>query len=117
MYPLRYISSRVKNSDCKKQLRVSLEKWSLMLINNFYLANKSSCVDWYAVGARKNGIYAVSDKTGFIHHVYCDFSSEPNFAWTLVTSFSLENKDLFKSNPFSKDDPISEHEPNWKKYR
>eukprot|EP00795_Rhopilema_esculentum_P005336 gene5336-507_t len=80
-------------------------------------AKKSSCVSWYAVGARKNGIYAISDETGLIHHVYCDFSSEPNFAWTLVTSFSLENNNQFKSNPFYNNDPISEHEPNWKKYR
>ena len=73
-------------------------------------------MDWYLVGARKNGIYAING-SGLIHHVYCDFSSEPNFVWTLVTSFSLENNDLFKNKPLYDNYPISEYEPNWNSYR
>ncbi|XP_065051844.1 uncharacterized protein LOC135681343 [Rhopilema esculentum] len=81
-----------------------------------YQANKTSCVDWYRIGARNNGIYAING-TGLIHHVYCDFSSEPNFVWTLVTSFSLANNYLFKNKPLYDNDPISEYEPNWNSYR
>ena len=29
-------------------------------------------------------------------HFFCDFDSEPGFAWNLIQSFSLSNKDLFK---------------------
>ncbi|XP_065051798.1 uncharacterized protein LOC135681285 isoform X5 [Rhopilema esculentum] len=81
-----------------------------------YQANKTSCVHWYRIGARNNGIYAING-TGLIHHVYCDFSSEPNFVWTLVTSFSLANNYLFKNKPLYDNDPISEYEPNWNSYR
>ncbi|XP_065051699.1 uncharacterized protein LOC135681253 [Rhopilema esculentum] len=120
------LSGEVKEMHCGQALLgryVSVLSESPVLLHlqvcelEVYQAKKSSCVSWYAVGARKNGIYAISDETGLIHHVYCDFSSEPNFAWTLVTSFSLENNNQFKSNPFYNNDPISEHEPNWKKYR
>ena len=50
--------------------------------------------------------------------VYCDFSSEPGFVWTLIQSQSLANKALFQFKPFYlTDEPISEDVPNWDAYR
>ena len=50
--------------------------------------------------------------------VYCDFSSEPGFVWTLIQSQSLANKASFRFKPFYlTDEPISEDVPNWDAYR
>ncbi|XP_065051740.1 uncharacterized protein LOC135681285 isoform X1 [Rhopilema esculentum] len=122
------VSGEVKEMHCGQPLlgryvsvfidrEENLQVCELEVYQGVSLANKISCVDWYRVGAKNNGIYAISDKTGLIHHVYCDFSSEPNFVWTLVTSFSLANNYLFKNKPLYENDPISEYEPNWNSYR
>lgn len=50
--------------------------------------------------------------------MYCDFSSEPGWAWTLVMSQSLSSrskafaKDSFLRGPFK-----NQQYPNWEKYR
>ena len=51
--------------------------------------------------------------------MYCDFSSEPGWIWTLVISQSFANREMpeFKSTPFFEDSPVSEDNPNWKAYR
>ena len=41
-------------------------------------------------GKHKNGVYQILNRTKNILYVYCDFSSEPGAAWTLVQSYSLE---------------------------
>ena len=50
---------------------------------------------------------------------YCDLSSEPGAAWTLVMSWSLANKDLpqIKSKAFTQDAPVNHNTPNWYSYR
>ena len=50
---------------------------------------------------------------------YCDLSSEPGAAWTLVMSWNLKSKDLpnFKSKTFLQDAPINHDTPNWDAYR
>ena len=44
--------------------------------------------------------------------VYCDLTSEPNFIWTLVESFSLENVGQFQFLPSFKPDSIAINEEN-----
>ena len=61
-----------------------------------------SCQDYKAAGVDKSGLYKIIDNTNLTLQVFCDFSSEPGFAWNLVESFSLSNKDLFQVNILNK---------------
>ena len=76
----------------------------------------SSCLDFYRDGTRRNGQYDIVDQAGTPFKVFCDFESEDSLAWTLVASFSLLNKSLFQ-DPFFKDRPRNESNPNWVNYR
>ena len=44
---------------------------------------------------------------------YCDFTSEAGKAWTLIESFSLSNKEIYKNNPFYHDFPRNENSFKW----
>ncbi|XP_022781730.1 uncharacterized protein LOC111322809 [Stylophora pistillata] len=50
--------------------------------------------------------------------VFCDFNSEPEFAWNLIESFSLSNKSRFQKDIVLYDDyqAISGDAPNWHAY-
>ena len=78
-----------------------------------------SCLDHLKFGNKENGFYSVSDETGDGFTVYCDFTSEPGSAWTLVTSWALKNKDMpnFRSLTFKADAPVNENSPNMQAYR
>ena len=78
-----------------------------------------SCIDHLRVGAKTNGFYSVAGENGETLSVYCDFESEPGSAWTLVISWSLENKNLpaFQSQPLTENVPVNEKTPNWVAYR
>ena len=41
-------------------------------------------------------MYIVEDDSNETFQVFCDFDSEPGFAWNLIESFSLSNKNLFQ---------------------
>jgi len=46
-----------------------------------------------------SGLYKVIDgNSNQTFQVFCDFDSEPGFAWNLIQSFSLSNKDIFQVN-------------------
>ena len=45
--------------------------------------------------------YTVDDDNNQTFQVFCDFDSEPGFAWNLIESFSLSNKDGFQVFTFS----------------
>ena len=50
--------------------------------------------------------------------MFCDFSSEPGWAWTLVMSQSLERRgETFAKTPFLVGKFVNQHTPNWEKYR
>ena len=67
---------------------------------------------------KANGFYSVFDEEGILFQVFCDFHSEPNFAWTLIQSHSLQNNDAFTHKPFYLYDmPIHQHAPRWDSYR
>ena len=57
---------------------------------------RRSCQDYKAAGVHKSGLYAVEDGSNQAFQVFCDFDSEPGFAWNLIQSFSLVNKDFMK---------------------
>ncbi|XP_078377306.1 uncharacterized protein LOC144660521 [Oculina patagonica] len=65
-----------------------------------------------------NGVFFIMDQHNQSFPVYCDFSSEPGFAWTLIQSYSLENIGAFKSKAFYLHDmPINQDAPEWDSYR
>ena len=43
-----------------------------------------------------SGLYEVIDDDNDTFQVFCDFDSEPGFAWNLIQSFTLSNKDNFQ---------------------
>ena len=57
---------------------------------------RRSCQDYKATGSSKSGLYPVEDDSSRTFQVFCDFDSEPGFAWNLIESFSLSNKHLFQ---------------------
>lgn len=79
----------------------------------------NSCVDILKSGMDTNDIYQIAGANGETWSVYCDFTTEPGSAWTLVMSWSLENKDTpaFTSKSFSEDAPLNGMTPNWTIYR
>ena len=78
-----------------------------------------SCLDHLRSGSQTNGYYTVAVQDGGTLTVYCDFESEPGSAWTLIMSWSLQNKNLpaFKSEPLTGNVPVNEKSPNWNIYR
>ena len=74
-----------------------------------------SCLDWHRRGV-KNGAYEIIDRNDSHYPVFCDFESEATSVWTLITSHSLANKDLFKMR-FYTSSPRNEDDPNWMDYR
>ena len=59
------------------------------------------------------------DTSGNSFPAYCDFKSEPGFAWTLVMSWANKYRALstFQSNTFKKNTPVNENSLIWNMYR
>ncbi|XP_078375072.1 uncharacterized protein LOC144658519 [Oculina patagonica] len=81
---------------------------------------KRSCHDYKAAGADKSGVYTIEDDSNQTLQVFCDFDSEPGFAWNLIQSFSLANKNLFEGGvvfyDYSDSSVVSGDAPNWQAY-
>ena len=79
-----------------------------------------SCVDYSRKGFKDNGYFKIYDfQSNTFFTVYCDFTSEPGTAWTLIESFALKNKMLapFRIHPFPTNAPVNDKTPNWNLYR
>lgn len=64
-----------------------------------------------------NGEYAIEDGSGNFFKTYCDFSSEEDFVWTLIETFSLANLGHFAGTYFRADWPRNEGSMNWIDFR
>ena len=78
-----------------------------------------SCVEYGQQGAYKDGVYKIYDNSGNTFPAYCDLRSEPGIAWTLVMSWSRENRGIssFKRAPFQINAAENENSSNWDRYR
>ena len=78
-----------------------------------------SCLDYLRHGIFESDFYWLFDSHDKRYVAYCDFSSEPGAAWTLVMSWNRASKDLphFRSKTFLQDAPINNKTPNWNSYR
>lgn len=87
--------------------------------NKGYHHIPNSCIDLFMSGERSDGYYQIAGTDGETWIVYCDFNSELGSVWTLVMSWSFENKDMpaFRSKALSQDEPVNELSPNWEVYR
>jgi hypothetical protein len=74
-----------------------------------------SCLG-YKHGSRIPGNYTILDKATKPYRVFCDFWKGHGAVWTLIQSYSLENKDQF-AKPFITNHPVNENHPSWVKYR
>ena len=73
---------------------------------------RKSCQAYKAAGERSSGLYTIIDDSNQSFQVLCDFESEPGFAWNLIQSFSLSNKDCFKVSSVRFTEDVF-HSPNW----
>ena len=78
-----------------------------------------SCVEYGQQGAYKDGVYKIYDNGGNSFPAYCDLRSEPGFAWTLIMSWSRENRFIsaFHNTPLQFNAAEKENSPNWDRYR
>ena len=78
-----------------------------------------SCKDLVTKGAKVTGMHTLYDFQNRPFLVYCDFDSEAVYAWALIQSFSLANKNQFKTKRFAVDFPANEDDGtiNWNAYR
>ena len=78
-----------------------------------------SCLEHFKNGGKTSGQYTILDYNNDERTVYCDMESEPGSIWTLVMSFSRENKDQlpFLSTPMYGKSPKKARKPNWLVYR
>lgn len=78
-----------------------------------------NCAEVWDQGWRQSGHYVILDHNENNLTVYCDLTSEPEFIWTLVESFSLENVGQFRNMPFFKTDYVAVNEVNldWSEYK
>ncbi|CAH3143620.1 unnamed protein product, partial [Pocillopora meandrina] len=79
----------------------------------------TSCLDYLLKGASACGMYRLYDSSGNSFPAYCDFKSEPGFAWTLVMSWANKNRgwSAFRSTPFNENAPVNENSLIWNMYR
>lgn len=69
-------------------------------------------------GALQSGLYEVFDYSGNRYKVYCDLTSEPGMAWTLVISQSFKNRALSQfQDPLFENSPLNQDTPRWDEYR
>jgi hypothetical protein len=78
-----------------------------------------SCLDHFNHGSKTSGYYTILDLKEKARTVYCDMESEPGSVWTLVMSFTRENKDVnaFRSKAMYERSATNPSTPNWTKYR
>ena len=79
----------------------------------------TSCVEYGQQGVSKDGIYKIYDNDGNSFPAFCDLKSEPGIAWTLVMSWSRENRVIsaFKNAVLQVNAPENENSPNYDRYR
>ena len=79
----------------------------------------TSCVEYVQQGAYKDGIYKIYDTDGNSFPAYCDLKSEPGIAWTLVMSWSRENRVIsaFQNAALQVNYPENDNSPNYDRYR
>lgn len=77
-----------------------------------------SCSSYYASDSSvQNGVFEISNHNNSeLFNVYCDFTSEPSFIWTLVESFEKIKKSAF-NNDFLADMPIRANDPQFSEHR
>ena len=59
---------------------------------------RRSCQEYKLAGFRRSRLFTLIDDSHQTFRVFCDFDSEPRFAWNLIESFNLSSKDLFQVN-------------------
>ena len=79
----------------------------------------TSCVQYGQQSVSNDGIYKIYDNGGNTFLAYCDLRSEPGSAWTMVMSWSRENRliSAFHNSPFQINAPENETYPSWDRYR
>lgn len=81
---------------------------------------QGSCLDIKTTSPQaENGEYSIDDGSGNLFTTYCDFSSEAEFVWTLIETFSFDKarSDLAKNLDFQEHSPRNKASLNWLDFR
>lgn len=105
------------NPVCIAACHLSVRALCMFLPHCYFLFQPRSCLDYLRTGRRYSGFFNIFDEKGTSMVVYCDLTSEPKAAWTLIMSERTPGFDLFKRVPLFKDKAINESIPNWDAYR
>ena len=86
------------------------------------LLPQSSCLDIKAKAPQsESGEYSIKDGSGNLFTTYCDFTTEAEFVWTLIETFSFEQISLantaYVGKGFQDDWPRNEASLNWIDFR
>ena len=85
-----------------------------------YFGRATSCKEFLQRddGTVLSRVYQLFDPTNnFVYEVFCDFTSEMGFVWTLIESFSFRYNDEFKDKAFYEDYPLNKEAFTWSKFR
>lgn len=94
--PLQQISSQAVDESIENGAEDSAEEPNLVTESGRKLTKRDemsnskarNCRDCALAGLEENGHCTIYDDEGNKFTAYCDITSEPGYAWTLVTSFS-----------------------------
>ena len=77
-----------------------------------------SCLHHLKNDATRSGVYCIHGNDGQSYQVYCDLTSEPGSASTLVMSYKLKNVALapFRTSVLSTNSPLNAEWPRWDAY-
>ena len=78
-----------------------------------------TCEAHWNEGKRNSSTYRISVDNANSFNVFCDFTSEIGWAWTLVMSQSHQNRAMpqFRDKALLEDAPLNQDSPNWESYR
>ena len=76
-------------------------------------------MDYLRNRATRSGVYRIHGNDGQSYQVYCDLTSEPGSAWTLVMSYTYKNVALapVRYSMLSANSPLNAKWPRWDAYR
>ncbi|CAH3028432.1 unnamed protein product [Porites evermanni] len=75
---------------------------------------RKSCQAYKTAGETSSGLYTIIDDSNQSFQVFCDFASEPGFAWNLIQSFRLSQTQNIIFSGYT--NAISDDQPNWHAY-
>lgn len=109
--------SCLNGGTCSEKCENVKKKFECVCRSGFQGKVCEKVVSCAAYAGKQSGIYPITLPFGEKLHVYCDVTSEPGHAWTLIESFAFSNNPQYQQKPFLVDYPVNQDIPKWNNYR